>query len=85
MQECPLALDHPAFVEHQRRRFMRPDAERYARPDAERFYRPDVVRQLAHAEISIALVLQLDATRVERWTPAYRAAIGFPIIRFQAL
>ena len=35
-----MALDHPAWVEHQRRRFMRPDAQRYIRPDAQRFFRP---------------------------------------------
>ena len=35
-----MALDHPAWVEYQRRRFMRPDAERCIRPDAQRFFRP---------------------------------------------
>jgi hypothetical protein len=30
-------LDSPHWVEHQRRRFMRPDAERWMRPDAARF------------------------------------------------
>ncbi|MGE0750270.1 MAG: hypothetical protein AB7K64_06730 [Variibacter sp.] len=35
-----------AWLEHQRRRFMRPDAERYWRPDAARFMTPEAARQL---------------------------------------
>ena len=31
------------WLEHQRKRFMRPDAERYMRPDAARFMRPQAV------------------------------------------
>ena len=31
---------HPAWAEHQRRYWMRPDAERYVRPDAHRFMPP---------------------------------------------
>jgi hypothetical protein len=39
-----VALDHPAWVEYQRRRFMWPDAERYIQPDAARYGR---VRELS--------------------------------------
>lgn len=34
---------HPAWVEHQHKRFTRPDAERYTRPDAYRWQRPGQV------------------------------------------
>jgi hypothetical protein len=50
-----LALDHPAFVEHQRRRFMRPDAERYARPDAARI-KPPAGQADAQLERDLALL-----------------------------
>jgi hypothetical protein len=35
-----------AWLEHQRRRFMRPDAERFWRPDAARFMTPEAARLL---------------------------------------
>ena len=35
---------HPAWVEHQRRHWMRPDAERYIRPDARHFMPPGTPR-----------------------------------------
>jgi len=37
---------HDAWAEHQRRRFMRPDAHRYIRPDAYRFMPPGAPRLL---------------------------------------
>jgi hypothetical protein len=41
-----MAYFHPAWVEHQRRHWMRPDAERYVRPDAHRFMPPGAPRWL---------------------------------------
>jgi len=35
---------HPAAIEHQRRRLMRPDAARWLRPDAARWLPPEVMR-----------------------------------------
>jgi hypothetical protein len=37
---------HPAWAEHQRRYWMRPDAERYVRPDAHRFMPPGTPQRL---------------------------------------
>jgi hypothetical protein len=37
----------PEWVEHQRKRFMRPDAQRYMRPDAERWLRPGQAKETA--------------------------------------
>jgi hypothetical protein len=34
---------HPAWVEHQRQRWMRPDADRYWRHDRERYFKPGVL------------------------------------------
>jgi hypothetical protein len=34
---------HPAWVEHQRKRWMRPDADRYWRHDRERYFKPGVL------------------------------------------
>jgi hypothetical protein len=41
-----MAYFHPAWVEHQRRHWMRPDAERYVRPDAHRFMPPGTPQRL---------------------------------------
>lgn len=41
-----MAYVHPAWIEHQRRRFMRPDAQRYWRPDADRLAPKETLKAL---------------------------------------
>lgn len=38
----------PAYLAHQRQRWMRPDAYRYVRPDWQRFVRPDHAEKFRH-------------------------------------
>lgn len=60
-----MAQEHPAWVAHQRRRFMRPDAYRWVRPDAHRWLPPGTRRRYGEDVIHYFVPEVSPASQVE--------------------